>query len=88
MLCTGISASVSLVALGWAVAAYTHALRRAYKHEYRVYWPALLLQTLWHMAMAAARVAALVAFASVFKGYVFVVIGVYGLSSICVEDKA
>ncbi len=66
---------MSLVSLGWAVASYSHALRQAHRDDYRVRWAALLLQTLWHLCMIAARVAALVAFASLYKGWVFVVIG-------------
>ncbi len=69
------SACVSLLALGWAVAAYNHALRQAYKDNYSIFWPGLILQTLWHMGMVASRVAAMVAFASVFKAWVFLVIG-------------
>ena len=66
---------VSLLAIGWAVAAYSHALRRAYREHYRVIWPGLLLQTVWHMATIASRVFALVAFASLFKEWIFMLLG-------------
>ena len=72
---SGTSAFVSLIALGWAVAAYNNALRQAYRDNYRVYWPGLTLQTLWHIFMVASRVAAIVAFASVFKSWIFLVLG-------------
>ena len=68
-------ASVSLLALGIAVAVYTHALRQSYRDSYRNIWPGLILQTLWLMAMAAARVLALVLFASIFNSWVFLVLG-------------
>lgn len=66
---------ISLVALGWAMASYSHALRQAHRDDYHVKWSSLCLQTLWHLAMIAARVSAIVAFASVYKGWIFVAIG-------------
>lgn len=75
----GFCAMMSLLAIGWAVAAYSHALRRAYREHYRVMWPGLLLQTLWHMSTTAARVFALVAFASLFKAWLFLLLGTVAL---------
>lgn len=66
---------MSLVALGWAVTAYNHALRKAYKGDYVISWPSLLLQTLWHIAMVASRVAAIVLFTSLYKAWIFLFLG-------------
>ncbi len=71
----GISAAVSLVSLGWAMASYSHALRQAHRDDYRVHWDSMLLHTLWHLALIAARVSAIVAFTSTYKGWIFVIIG-------------
>ncbi len=70
-----LSASMSLLAIGWAVAAYSHALRCAYRNNYTVSWSGLTLQTVWHISMVAARVSAIVAFASIYQEWVFLVVG-------------
>ena len=72
------------MALGWAMASYSHALRQAHREDYNVRWASLFLQTLWHLAMIAARVSAIVAFASVYKAWIFVAIG---KSSFWVEQQ-
>ena len=69
------SACISLLALGWAVAAYSHALRQAYQSHYSRHALALFTQTLCHMLIAAARVASIVAFAAVFQYWVFLALG-------------
>ena len=71
------SACISLLALGWAVAAYSHALRQAYQSHYSRHALALFTQTLCHMLIAAARVASIVAFAAVFQYWVFLALGLY-----------
>ena len=71
----GVSAGISLVAVGWAVSIYNHALRQAHREEYYLQWPGLVLHTVWHIGVVAARVAALVAFASLYKAWVFLFIG-------------
>ena len=67
-----------MLSVGWAVASYSHALRQAYNHKYTLSWPGLMIQTLWHMSLAAARVMCLVAFAAIFKAWIFLVIGKWG----------
>ena len=66
------------------MASYSHALRQAHREDYNVRWASLFLQTLWHLAMIAARVSAIVAFASVYKAWIFVAIG---KSSFLVEKQ-
>ena len=80
----GTAAVISLVALGWAVAAYTNALRQAHIDEYRTHWPGLLLQTLWHIGVVSARVLAIVYFASEYKAWVFIFIGTFSLNNMLV----
>ena len=75
---------ISLVALGWAVAAYTNALRQAHIDDYRTHWPGLLLQTLWHIGVVSARVLAIVYFASEYKAWVFIFIGTFSLNTLLV----
>ena len=69
------SACVSLIAMGWAVVAYSHALRHAYCDDYHVYWPGLLLQTVWHVTVVASRVIAIVAFTAVFSVWILLCLG-------------
>ncbi|KAI0229393.1 XK-related protein 6 [Lamellibrachia satsuma] len=72
---TATSACVSLIAMGWAVVAYSHALRHAYCDDYHVYWPGLLLQTVWHVTVVASRVIAIVAFTATFSAWILLCLG-------------
>lgn len=73
----GISATVSLVSLCWAIAVYSRIHRRVREDKTVVSWPGVLLQAVWRIGMISSRVIALVLFATAFKAYVFVVIGMF-----------
>ncbi|PIK35948.1 hypothetical protein BSL78_27223 [Apostichopus japonicus] len=74
---TGISATVSLVSLCWAIAVYSRIHRRVREDKKVVSWPGVLLQAVWRIGMISSRVVALVLFATVFKAYVFLVITIH-----------
>ncbi|XP_072170180.1 uncharacterized protein [Diadema setosum] len=76
---TGTSAMVSLFSLCWALGAYSRAHRKVRRDKKIVSWPGLVLQTVWRIGMISSRVAALVLFASVFKGYIFLVLALHWL---------
>ncbi|XP_071496459.1 uncharacterized protein [Diadema antillarum] len=76
---TGTSAMVSLFSLCWALGAYSRAHRKVRRDKKIVSWPGLVLQTVWRIGMISSRVAALVLFASVFKGYIFLVVALHWL---------
>ncbi|KAJ8034087.1 XK-related protein 6 [Holothuria leucospilota] len=76
---TGISATVSLVSLCWAIAVYSRIHRRVREDKKVVSWPGVVLQAVWRIGMISSRVVALVLFATVFKAYVFLVIGIHWL---------
>lgn len=78
---TGISATVSLVSLCWAIAVYSRIHRRVREDKKVVSWPGVVLQAVWRIGMISSRVIALVLFATVFKAYVFLVIGKIHLAS-------
>ncbi|ESP00605.1 hypothetical protein LOTGIDRAFT_157886 [Lottia gigantea] len=75
----GVSLVSSLLSLSWAITAYTDALRLAYQVGYTRRWIGLILHTIWRNFMITARVTALVLFASVFKAWVFLVVGIHWL---------
>ncbi|PIK61430.1 hypothetical protein BSL78_01651 [Apostichopus japonicus] len=74
---TGISATVSLVSLCWAIAVYSRIHRRVREDKKVVSWPGVVLQAVWRIGMISSRVVALVLFATVFKAYVFLVIAIH-----------
>eukprot|EP00057_Strongylocentrotus_purpuratus_P026360 XP_011680834.1 PREDICTED: uncharacterized protein LOC590700 [Strongylocentrotus purpuratus] len=74
---TGTSAAVSLFSLCWALGAYSRAHRKVRRDKKVVSWPGLVLQTLWRIGMISSRVMALVLFASVFKAYIFLAVGIH-----------
>ncbi|XP_070555805.1 uncharacterized protein [Ptychodera flava] len=76
---TGVSAAVSLISLSWSLAAYSKAHRQVREDKNTVSWAGLILQTLWRTCMILSRVVAVVFFASFFKVYTFVVLGVHWL---------
>ena len=55
--------------------AYTKALRTAAARHKRVSFTGVLLQTIWRAGMVAGRIIAIVLFASVFKHWVFLILG-------------
>ncbi|XP_033097953.1 uncharacterized protein LOC117101940 [Anneissia japonica] len=76
---TGVSAAVSLTSLCWAIAAYSKAQRKIRIDKERISWPGLVFQTIWRIGMVSSRVMALVLFASVFKAFIFPVVGAHWL---------
>ncbi|XP_063968284.1 uncharacterized protein LOC135157244 [Lytechinus pictus] len=74
---TGTSAAVSLFSLCWALGAYSRAHRKVRRDKKIVSWPGLVLQTIWRIGMISSRVMALVLFASVFKAYIFLAVGIH-----------
>ncbi|XP_019633244.1 PREDICTED: uncharacterized protein LOC109476675 [Branchiostoma belcheri] len=76
---TGTSACVSLISLSWAIAAYSKAMRQVRKDKKKITWGGLFLQTVWRIGMVSSRVLALAMFASVYKEWICVVIGVHWL---------
>lgn len=72
---SGLSTSVSLVSLAWAVASYSNALRLAYREAYYTRWAGLVIQALWHMGVVASRVVAIAVFASVYHAWTFLAVG-------------
>ncbi|XP_071807884.1 uncharacterized protein [Asterias amurensis] len=76
---TGVSGMVSLFSLCWAVVAYSRAHRRVRTDKKVVSWPGVVLQTIWRIGMVSSRVVALVLFASAFKAYTFIVVGIHWL---------
>ncbi|XP_064605934.1 XK-related protein 6-like [Liolophura sinensis] len=77
---SGLSTSVSLVSLAWAVASYSNALRLAYREAYLTRWGGLVLQALWHIGTVASRVVAIAVFASVYHAWTFLAIGAHWLA--------
>ncbi|XP_072017104.1 XK-related protein 6-like [Amphiura filiformis] len=69
---TGISASVSLFSLCWAMVAYSKNHRKVRNDKNAMSIPGLLLQTIWRIGMISSRVMALVLFASFTQVYIFV----------------
>ncbi|XP_041484029.1 uncharacterized protein LOC121430726 [Lytechinus variegatus] len=74
---TGTSAAVSLFSLCWALGAYSRAHRKVRRDKKIVSWPGLVLQTIWRIGMISSRVMALVLFASVFKAFIFLAVGIH-----------
>ena len=68
-------AGVSLFSLAWSVAAYGYSLRKAYHSHYKQNCSAFIAQFVAHALLVAVRVCALVAFASVFRVWLLVVLG-------------
>lgn len=70
---TALAAGSSLVSLGWAIVAYTKALRDFLgKGDGGMSWIGFFLQIVWRMSMIASRVVALVLFASFYTIWLFV----------------
>ncbi|KAK7485331.1 hypothetical protein BaRGS_00023430 [Batillaria attramentaria] len=76
----GLSAACSLVSLAWAMTAYSDTLRLAYQTTYQRRLVALVLHCLWQLTMVAARMAALVLFAFVFKAWVCLFAGLHWIA--------
>ncbi|XP_038057481.1 uncharacterized protein LOC119729052 [Patiria miniata] len=79
---TGIAGTVSLFSLCWAVVAYSRAHRRVRTDKNGISWPGAILQTIWRIGMISSRVVALVLFASAFKAYTFLVVGLHWLAMV------
>ncbi|XP_071117324.1 uncharacterized protein [Haliotis cracherodii] len=76
----GVSVCSSLISLAWALTAYGDGLRLAYRDLYRRNWGGLVVHWLWQTFMTAARVMALVMFATVFKAWVFLAAGIHWIA--------
>ena len=94
---TALAAGSSLVSLGWAIVAYTKALRDFLgKGNGGMSWIGFFLQTVWRMSMIASRVVALVLFASYYTIWLFVAMAAHWImmtswlfcqkTSFCVDE--
>ncbi|XP_022091737.1 uncharacterized protein LOC110979885 isoform X2 [Acanthaster planci] len=79
---TGIACIVSLISLCWAMVAYNRAHRRVRADKNSVSIAGAALQTIWRIGMISSRVVALVLFASAFRAYTFLVVGIHWLAMV------
>ena len=70
---TGTSAIVSLISLGWGIAAYSSALRMTRDDKNKLTWAGMILQTFWRAGMICARLTALVMLALAIHHWIFIV---------------
>lgn len=74
---TAATAAISLVSLAWSIVAYTGALREVTFNK--ISWTGLFFQILWRLFMLASRITAFVLFASFFRLWLFVAVGIHWL---------
>lgn len=72
---TGISALLSLLSLGWGIAAYGKAMRLYRADKQHLSWTGHILQTMWRFGTMSSRVTAMVLFASVCGPWTLLVLG-------------
>ncbi|CAN8002014.1 unnamed protein product [Ixodes hexagonus] len=70
-----ISALLSLLSLGWGIAAYGKAMRLYRAEKKQLSWTGLILQTVWRFGTMTSRVTAMVLFASVCGPWTLLVLG-------------
>ncbi|XP_065300917.1 XK-related protein 7-like isoform X1 [Dermacentor albipictus] len=74
---TGISALLSLLSLGWGIAAYGKAMRLYRAEKQQLSWTGLILQTLWRFGTMTSRVTSMVLLACVCGAWTLVIIGTH-----------
>ena len=74
---TAVAAACSLVSMIWAILAYSKSLRDFRKQGYVLSAAGLFFQVLWRISVVSSRVVAMVLFASYFKQWLFVAVGVH-----------
>jgi hypothetical protein len=70
---TGISALVSMISLGWGIAAYISALRITRDDRNKLSWTGIILQIFWRVGMLSARLMALTVLALALHQWTFIV---------------
>ncbi|XP_061191359.1 uncharacterized protein LOC133199560 [Saccostrea echinata] len=75
----GMSTFFSLTSIAWSVSAYMDGLRLAYQSDYKRSGFTMLVLTLWQITMISGRVLAIVVFASHFKEWIVLVLGIHWL---------
>ncbi|XP_029833282.3 XK-related protein 6 [Ixodes scapularis] len=76
---TGISALLSLLSLGWGIAAYGKAMRLYRAEKKQLSWTGLILQTVWRFGTMTSRVTAMVLLASVCGPWTLLILGCHWL---------
>lgn len=74
---TGISALLSLLSLGWGIAAYGKAMRLYRSEKQQLSWTGLILQTLWRFGTMTSRVTSMVLLACVCGVWTLLVVGTH-----------
>ncbi|KAL1478453.1 hypothetical protein MTO96_035019 [Rhipicephalus appendiculatus] len=74
---TGISALLSLLSLGWGIAAYGKAMRLYRSEKQQLSWTGLILQTLWRFGTMTSRVTSMVLLACVCGVWTLLIVGTH-----------
>ncbi|KAK8765581.1 hypothetical protein V5799_031809 [Amblyomma americanum] len=74
---TGVSALLSLLSLGWGIAAYGKAMRLHRAEKQQLSWTGLVLQTLWRFGTMTSRVTAMVLLACVCGAWTLAILGAH-----------
>ena len=74
---TALSACFSLISLAVSIVSYSKALRDATDHKGKMTWWAFGFQIVWRLSIVASRIVTLVLFASVYKSWILLVIGLH-----------
>ena len=74
---TALSACFSLISLAVSIVSYSKALRDATDDKGKMTWWAFGFQIVWRISIVASRIVTLVLFASVYKSWILLVIGLH-----------
>lgn len=74
---TAFSACISLISLSTSIVSYSKALREASDTKGHMSWWAFACQIVWRLSMVGSRIVTLVLFASVYKSWILLFIGLH-----------